>query len=420
MRTLTNRLDLPCLVGVLLVVAVPVRAAEDAPKVRLAEIVAAQKAVRARYLADLKTVEDAARERQLAGIKPVGRTATARAPVMDRFRAETRQNMEAALRLAGANPDDPIALEALMFVIRTNKAGPDDSTARALRLIDERGYARLPRVGADLGHVALLLFQYPDAERLLRRVLDENPDHADRGAACYWLARHLSEQAKMVRMLREKPANLANYERYPAAAPIARFVEEKDPVALDREANALLERVVAEYGDVPMRSARGNLGRMAAGELFAASNLAIGKPVPEIEGTDHEGRTFRLSDFRGKVVVLTFSGNWCGPCLGMYPQERELVARLAGQPFALVSVTTDAEVATLKKSIAEGEITWRCWWDGGMGGPIATRWGVSAFPSIFVLDRAGVIRFKDVRGPALEDAVKSLMGEAASQAPPAK
>jgi len=420
MRMPINRLDLPWLVGMLVVVAVPGRAAEDTPKARLAEIVAEQKAVRERYDADLKTVEKSACERRLAGIKTVEDIATAIAPVMDRFGAETRQNMEAALRLAGANPDDPIALEALMFVIRTNKAGPDDATARALRMIDERGYARMPRVGADLAPIALLLFQYPDAERLLRRILDENPNHADRGAACYWLARYLSEQAKMVRMLREKPANLANYERYPAATPIAKFVGEKAPVALDREAIALLERVVAEYGDVPMRSAMENLGTIAAGELFAARNLTIGKLVPEIEGTDHEGKTFRLSDLRGKVVVLTFSGNWCGPCLGMYPQERELVARLAEQRFALVSVSTDAEVETLKKSIADGEITWRCWWDGGMGGPISTRWGISVFPSIFVLDRAGVIRFKDVRGPALDEAVKSLMGEAASQAPPAK
>ena len=109
--------------------------------------------------------------------------------------------------------------------------------------------------------------------------------------------------------------------------------------------------------------------------------------------------------------MLSFSGNWCGPCVGMYPQERELVVHLKDKPFALVSVNTDKDVATLKKSIDSGEITWRCWWDHGTDGPITTRWGVVGFPSIFVLDASGVIRFKGVRGDSLDRAVATLLGE---------
>jgi thiol-disulfide isomerase/thioredoxin len=122
---------------------------------------------------------------------------------------------------------------------------------------------------------------------------------------------------------------------------------------------------------------------VAEGELFAARNLSVGKIAPEITGKDHEGQPFALSDYRGKVVVLTFSGNWCGPCVGMYPQERELIASMKGRPFAMVNVNTDASLETLTRSIASGAVTWRCWWDGGTTGPITTRWGVSSFPSIF-------------------------------------
>jgi thiol-disulfide isomerase/thioredoxin len=114
-------------------------------------------------------------------------------------------------------------------------------------------------------------------------------------------------------------------------------------------------------------------------------------------------------------VVMTFSGNWCPPCVGMYPRERELVAKLKDKPFALVSVSTDADVETLKKSIASAEIAWRCWWDGGTAGPITTRWGISSFPAIFVLDKAGVIRFRDLRGDDLEKAVMLLLDEAAGE-----
>ena len=200
------------------------------------------------------------------------------------------------------------------------------------------------------------------------------------------------------------------YERYTAATPIDALVKEKDPDALDQASQALLERVASEFGDVREEGETRDLGKIVSGELFARRSLAVGQEVPEVEGADHEGETFKLSDFRGKVVVLTFSGNWCGPCVAMYPQERALVAKLKDKPFALVSVSTDADVETLRKSIASGEITWRCWWDGA-GGPITTRWGISSFPSVFVIDKSGVIRFKDVRGEEMDKAVASLLGE---------
>jgi thiol-disulfide isomerase/thioredoxin len=131
---------------------------------------------------------------------------------------------------------------------------------------------------------------------------------------------------------------------------------------------------------------------------------------PDITGTDADGINFKLSDYRGKVVVLTFSGNWCGPCRAMYPDERDLVKRLKDQPFAIVSVNTDGERSTLQKSIKAGEITWRCWWDGPKG-PICERWNILSYPTVYVLDRDGVIRFKDVRDTRMDRAVMTLLEE---------
>lgn len=372
----------------------PVRAADDTPGARLAAIEAAQAAAREHYSQELRQVEQ---------------TEEARRAPTDRYLRELEKNVEAALELARANPGNPTAFEALKFVIRTNGSGPGDATARALRLMLDRGDDRRLGQGNYLAHVALRLFQYPDAEALLRRILDRNPNRDDRAAACYWLARHLSHQAQVCRRLREKPGDQKYFERHLAAEPIGRFVKEKDPAALDRAAEALLERAIAEFGDVRLPDYKQTIAEFVSGELFAARNLNVGQVAPEIEGLDHEGRPFRLGETRGKVVVLTFSGNWCGPCVEMYPQERALLSRFGDKPFAMVSVNTDAEVETLKKAIASGEITWRCWWDRGTDGPITTRWGVHSFPSIFVLDRHGVIRFKDVRGDDLDRAVAGLL-----------
>ncbi len=95
----------------------------------------------------------------------------------------------------------------------------------------------------------------------------------------------------------------------------------------------------------------------------------------------------------------------------MYPELRSIVRRLANRSFAIVSVDTDNDKATLEKSTQSGEITWRCWWDGGKEGPITTRWGVYRFPSVFVIDSRGVIRFLDVETAELLKTVELLLAE---------
>src|SRR5262245_3078093 len=97
----------------------------------------------------------------------------------------------------------------------------------------------------------------------------------------------------------------------------------------------------------------------------------------------------------------------------MYPHERSLVARLADKPFALLGVNSDADPVELKKVMEEEKITWRSWFDGS-GGPIAGAWAIRGWPSIFVLDPAGVIRYKDVRGEDMDRAVDQLLEELAA------
>src|SRR5205085_9996285 len=95
----------------------------------------------------------------------------------------------------------------------------------------------------------------------------------------------------------------------------------------------------------------------------------------------------------------------------MYPHERSLVKRLDGKPFALVGVNSDSDLTRLKTAIKTQGITWQSFLDGGTDGPIATEWGINGWPSIFVIDAKGVIRFKDVREQELDRAVDKLLKE---------
>jgi len=98
----------------------------------------------------------------------------------------------------------------------------------------------------------------------------------------------------------------------------------------------------------------------------------------------------------------------------MYPHERSLVERLKDEPFALVGVNSDPDKTALKARLVEERITWRSFWNGPKGtfGPIAGKWNVNGWPSIFVLDHEGVIRYRDVRGEAMDKAVDELLAKA--------
>src|SRR5438132_7439049 len=97
----------------------------------------------------------------------------------------------------------------------------------------------------------------------------------------------------------------------------------------------------------------------------------------------------------------------------MYPHERSLVKRLDGKPFALLGINSDPDKVALKKEMEKEEITWRSVWDRDTSGPIATAWNVHGWPTIYVLDHKGIIRYKSVRGEAMDKAVDTLLQEMA-------
>ncbi len=96
----------------------------------------------------------------------------------------------------------------------------------------------------------------------------------------------------------------------------------------------------------------------------------------------------------------------------MAAHERSLVQQYQGKPVVLLGVNSDAERGMVASVMAQEGITWRSWWDGGIpGGPIAHLYKVAAWPTIYVLDGRGIIRYANVHGHALDQAVDTLLHE---------
>ncbi|HEV8058228.1 MAG TPA: sigma-70 family RNA polymerase sigma factor [Gemmataceae bacterium] len=317
-----------------------------------------------------------------------------------------------ARNLARANPLDPKAGDALEFALRLTAGSADgplgEQSTQTLALIQQE-YLNKPimdRLVPWLAHNPT-----PEAEALLQKVMETHPLRQVRGRAGYWLASGLQEKAEAALLLRQTPA-LLNHPEVKQKPTAIRLLQSTDPLATTQRAEAIYERLRKDYADVKLYDFQaGDLGPAADQALFALRNLAVGKTAPEIEGSDLDGHKFKLSEYRGKVVVLIFCGHWCGPCRQMEPAKQELVKRHAGKPFALLEVNSDDDPDEWKAIMKQSGYTWRCWADGGKTGPIAQHWNVTKWPTIFLLDEHGVIRSKDLRDEFLDQAVAELLGK---------
>ena len=327
------------------------------------------------------------------------------------FREENPQPAFAArfLELAEKHPKSPVAYAGLSWIVQTSEFGPaaEKPYSQAIALLATQ-YADHKDVEQLFERMANSPFA--SAGQFLQAVFEKHPSPVARGRAGFHWALYLKNYTVTVDQLRARPDWAKSVELFVGPAMFTQL-KNTDTAQMGRKTEELFARIQKDHALIAYKKT--TLGRAADAELFELRRLAVGKTAPDIEGEDTDGKRLKLSDYRGKVVVLVFWGTWCPHCRGMYPQERALVKRFEGQPFALVGVNSDDDREKLKPVLAKERITWRSFWDGGNSdGPIATRWNIQGWPAVYVLDANGVIRFKHVRDEMLDLAVNELMKEA--------
>jgi thiol-disulfide isomerase/thioredoxin len=255
----------------------------------------------------------------------------------------------------------------------------------------------------------------PTAE-FLRTVAERNPERFARAQATFALARLKKDKAGYIECWNNAPpsvvAELAKYMSGDLEA-----WKKEDLSAVSREAEILFETVLEKYGDCPdlALGAEGeppeSLAGQAKAELYELRHLRVGSLAPELEGEDLDGQRLKLRDFRGKVVVLSFWASWCAPCMRMLPQERALVERMKDKPFAMIGANGDSDRVAVKAVLKRERIVWPSFWTGGPRGAIPTAWNVRYWPTVYVLDPEGRIRFKANASIGLEEVVDGLLCE---------
>jgi hypothetical protein len=223
---------------------------------------------------------------------------------------------ERCLHLAEKNPKDPVAIDALLWVVTntaTTPQPPETKTdsppaktphERALEVLlrDYLTSDKLVTLAERLGNA-----RDRETEKQLRLLIEKNPHRDVQGTATAALGRFLKNQAQTARRLDQGDVR-EQIEKFYGKEYVQGLLALNLP-KIDKEVEQLFDLVSQKYADVK-HERRGTLGKIAEGELFEIRNLAIGKVVPDIEDEDLDGKKFKLSDYRGKVVLLDFWGNW--------------------------------------------------------------------------------------------------------------
>ncbi len=140
--------------------------------------------------------------------------------------------------------------------------------------------------------------------------------------------------------------------------------------------------------------------------------LSPGKEAPDFSQPKSDGTKLKLSDLKGKVVLLDFWASWCGPCRKENPNVVRLYQKYADKGFTVMSVSLDKEKAPWIEAIKRDNLTWTNHVSDlkGWSNEAAQQYKVSGIPFTVLIDKEGKIIQKNLRGEELENVLKSIFG----------
>ena len=143
-------------------------------------------------------------------------------------------------------------------------------------------------------------------------------------------------------------------------------------------------------------------------QLFA--KLVIGAKAPDFSSKTIEDQPVRLSQYKGKYVLLDFWASWCIPCRREFPYLKKAYARFRDKNFEILGYSIDKDRSLWESAVNNDDASWvQVSNIIGYSDPIAVEYGIAGVPSNWLIDPSGTIIARNLRGEEVEKKIASLI-----------
>ncbi len=203
---------------------------------------------------------------------------------------------------------------------------------------------------------------------------------------------------------------IAQNRNSPALYPILQYI---DPSKDFESYESIVNQLQAGFGVSPSVQGLVEQIKEYKAQAYANDPLAPGKPAPDFEEKMTDGTTtMKLSDLKGKVVLLDFWASWCGPCRRENPNVVQQYAKYKDDGFTVMSVSLDRSKEAWLAAIEKDGLTWpnhvsdlQQW-----SSRVAAMYGVRSIPFTVLIDQDGNIIRTNVRGEDLQRELAKIFG----------